>query len=192
MRKTYLAAAASLGALMLASTPASAAITIGLNDVKFDLGGTLTGTFTTTDDLSDLLDFSFTTSADDYGWFFGNFPGATYTKADAHDWSILWNPSGFITGLSASFGELFGNPAFSTISLVFDGNLSDSGTTPLLLSNETVLTWDGGTRFSHISSGSVSPVAGAIPEPGTWALMIGGLALVGASMRRRKVAVSFA
>jgi hypothetical protein len=33
---------------------------------------------------------------------------------------------------------------------------------------------------------------GAVPEPTTWAMMIGGLALVGASMRRRKVAVSFA
>lgn len=32
----------------------------------------------------------------------------------------------------------------------------------------------------------------AIPEPGTWAMMIGGFALVGASMRRRKVNVQFA
>jgi hypothetical protein len=34
---------------------------------------------------------------------------------------------------------------------------------------------------------------GAVPEPATWAMMIGGFALVGATMRRRhKVAVSFA
>jgi len=32
---------------------------------------------------------------------------------------------------------------------------------------------------------------GSIPEPATWAMMIGGLALVGAQMRRRKTAVSF-
>ncbi|MBT2188702.1 PEP-CTERM sorting domain-containing protein [Sphingobium sp. H33] len=32
----------------------------------------------------------------------------------------------------------------------------------------------------------------AVPEPATWALMIGGLALVGASMRRRKTTVAFA
>lgn len=35
-------------------------------------------------------------------------------------------------------------------------------------------------------------LAGAVPEPATWAMMLGGLAIVGASMRRRKVAVSFA
>jgi choice-of-anchor C domain-containing protein len=32
----------------------------------------------------------------------------------------------------------------------------------------------------------------AVPEPATWAMMIGGLGLVGVSMRRRKTAVSFA
>ncbi len=35
-------------------------------------------------------------------------------------------------------------------------------------------------------------VAGAVPEPATWAMMIGGLGLVGASMRRRSAKVSFA
>jgi hypothetical protein len=34
--------------------------------------------------------------------------------------------------------------------------------------------------------------SGAVPEPATWAMMIGGMALVGASMRRRRTAVSFA
>lgn len=38
-----------------------------------------------------------------------------------------------------------------------------------------------------------SAVSGAVPEPAAWAMMIGGLGLVGATMRRRrKVAVSFA
>jgi hypothetical protein len=32
----------------------------------------------------------------------------------------------------------------------------------------------------------------AVPEPATWAMMIGGLAVVGSAMRRRKTAVSFA
>jgi len=32
----------------------------------------------------------------------------------------------------------------------------------------------------------------AVPEPATWAMMIGGLAIVGATMRRRSLAVRFA
>jgi hypothetical protein len=35
-------------------------------------------------------------------------------------------------------------------------------------------------------------VADGVPEPSTWAMMIGGFALAGAAMRRRKTAVSFA
>jgi hypothetical protein len=35
-------------------------------------------------------------------------------------------------------------------------------------------------------------VTSAVPEPATWAMMIGGFGLVGASMRRRKVSVRFA
>ncbi|MCW2350907.1 SdiA-regulated domain-containing protein [Sphingobium sp. B12D2B] len=33
--------------------------------------------------------------------------------------------------------------------------------------------------------------AGSVPEPATWAMMLGGFALIGSTMRRRKVAVAF-
>lgn len=39
---------------------------------------------------------------------------------------------------------------------------------------------------------NINPVAAAVPEPATWGMMIGGLALVGAQMRRRSTKVSFA
>jgi hypothetical protein len=35
-------------------------------------------------------------------------------------------------------------------------------------------------------------LSGAVPEPASWAMMIGGLGLVGATMRRRATKVSFA
>jgi len=41
--------------------------------------------------------------------------------------------------------------------------------------------------FAQLGAG-----AGAVPEPATWAMMIMGLGIVGASMRRRRTTVSFA
>ncbi len=47
--------------------------------------------------------------------------------------------------------------------------------------------------FDDITFGSDVPGdPGAVPEPASWALMIGGFALVGAGMRRRRTAVAFA
>jgi hypothetical protein len=52
----------------------------------------------------------------------------------------------------------------------------------------------GGTAnfvaFDNITFGS--EIAGGVPEPASWAMMIGGLGLVGGAMRRRRTAVSFA
>jgi hypothetical protein len=56
---------------------------------------------------------------------------------------------------------------------------------------------DGAQPDSFWNSGSISfnyVTAGAIPEPATWAMMIGGFGMVGGAMRRRRVStkVSFA
>ena len=40
--------------------------------------------------------------------------------------------------------------------------------------------------------GAVVAVGGAIPEPASWAMMIGGFGFIGAAMRRRSVSVRFA
>jgi hypothetical protein len=39
---------------------------------------------------------------------------------------------------------------------------------------------------------SIPALSGAVPEPSSWAMMIGGFALVGAGMRRRRTSVAFA
>lgn len=49
----------------------------------------------------------------------------------------------------------------------------------------------GFTDLKQLKFGGIAPI-GAIPEPSTWAMLLLGLGVVGASMRRRKVNVSFA
>ena len=53
--------------------------------------------------------------------------------------------------------------------------------------------WQGGDDESWgVDNLSVWVNSGAVPEPASWAMMIGGLGLVGATLRRRRTAVSFA
>ena len=80
-----------------------------------------------------------------------------------------------ISGSSSGFAQFGGQTVFS-------GSLSNPVFTP------------GTFNFTGFSSGTltVSEVTAAVPEPATWAMMIGGFALAGATMRRRKMQVSFA
>lgn len=43
---------------------------------------------------------------------------------------------------------------------------------------------------SHFLSDATLTIAGGVPEPATWALMIGGLGLTGYSLRRRRLALA--
>ncbi len=50
------------------------------------------------------------------------------------------------------------------------------------------------TGYDNITFGSDRATGGAVPEPATWAMMIGGFGMVGGAMRyrRRKTSISFA
>jgi hypothetical protein len=50
----------------------------------------------------------------------------------------------------------------------------------------------GGGNVGRAFNGSLTYTGGAVPEPASWALMIGGFGLVGASMRRRRASFTAA
>ncbi len=51
----------------------------------------------------------------------------------------------------------------------------------------------GGSVYGDDRLGTVTlGAAGAVPEPATWAMMIGGFGLAGAAMRRRRATIAFA
>ncbi len=81
-----------------------------------------------------------------------------------------------ILGTSAGFAQFGGD-------VVFGGTVENPIFTP------------GTYNFpGFFSSGTltISALGGAVPEPASWALMIGGFALAGGTLRRRNAAVSFA
>lgn len=155
------------------SAPASAAVVFNLSNVHLVDGGQLTGTVTTSDDLSTLLDFSIVSTPKSS--VHGNFAGATYTLADATYTS--WNPA---LGLSALFLQ-----SLSTLSLYVADPLSATGASLAAASNEVV--WGKGTRWAVSGELVAQQQPGLVPEAATWAMMLAGFGLVGLSMRRRVV-----
>jgi hypothetical protein len=69
-------------------------------------------------------------------------------------------------------------------------NLSKANGTTITIGDDT---YSGAFGFTNVTLGQAAAAAAAVPEPASWAMMIGGFGLVGAAMRRqRKVAVRFA
>jgi len=105
------------------------------------------------------------------GVFNGNAETAStiaFGRGLASQFQILGTSSGFAQfGGDVVFGGTVNNPTFSPGTYNFTGFFS-SGTL------------------------KISELSAAVPEPATWAMMIGGFALAGASLRRRKITVTFA
>lgn len=160
-------------AATLLSAPAAAVVVFDLNNVTLVDGGTLTGSLTVSDDLSTLLDFSITSSSN-AGWPYGNYVGRTYSFADTTFYS--WNAA---QGLLADFG----GPS-ARVNIFVASPLTASGALLAVTTSETQSVTGGGTRYA-ISGELVAQQPGLVPEPATWAMLITGFGLVGASMRRR-------
>lgn len=56
------------------------------------------------------------------------------------------------------------------------------------LANVTRISWSNGAEFHQIDDLVVN-AAGAVPEPGSWALLIAGFGMIGAALRRTGVPV---
>ena len=87
-------------------------------------------------------------------------------------------------GLSAPYGSLVGRIGgiYQLLGTNFSGPAWASGTLELFY-------WDSN---SFDNSGRITVRVGDVPEPASWAMMLGGFGLIGGALRsRRRVAVSF-
>jgi hypothetical protein len=152
-------------AFVLAAGTASANIVYTFTGVTFTDGGTLTGTFTTNDSFSTLIDYNITTSP-------GIGIGFTYTPATA--------PNSFSSLPSILVVEDSGPD--NILQVTFDGGLTATGASILVGfadSFEQHL-----TARREITAGSVT--VAVVPEPSTIALLGIGVLAVLAYVRRRR------
>jgi hypothetical protein len=111
-----------------------------------------------------------------------NAPGGV-TSFGTGQW-ITSPGAGSGTGVAWGVGDL-ANATAGALTVIFDVNFmqTDAAASSQDLTKNLI---------GFVGNQVDPPVNNGVPEPATWAMMIGGFALVGASMRRRKVAVSFA
>jgi hypothetical protein len=156
--------------LFLVAGQASANIIFTFSGVTFDDGGTLTGTFTTNDALTSLVDFDITTSTN------GSF-GFHYTPGTA-------DPSSTSLPSILVFDSL---PSMENIlQITFNGGLTATGAPILIGQFDSFEQTDFGDLHRQITAGSVT--VNTVPEPSTIALLgIGVLGIgVGTYIRRRR------
>ena len=157
-------------AAIATSAPAWATKTFVLDGVTLQGGGTLTGTFTTDDALDKLLAVNITASASTVGAY--TFSQFTYDNVAQANWVSL-PTQGFQISTTGSAQQL---------RLTFNP-LTDTGAT-ILKNTSYEYQFTAGSRT--VTGGQVVLDApAAVPEPATWAMMIGGFGLIGAALRRR-------
>jgi hypothetical protein len=179
-----LAAGAAALAMMLGAAQAEAAIVNWtLSDGTFDDGGTFSGTFTVDTASDTITAWDITSSGVDFGFPFG-VVGFGYNNAQASD-------AAFDNG---------GGPTFTTGFFIFESvftftniPLAGPGSVAHLTGDESEYAFGFIPAGGHtIKDGqAVGVLAGGVPEPATWSMMILGAGLAGASLRRsRRTAVA--
>jgi len=105
--------------------------------------------------------------------------------------SITALPTDLIFNFDSNGRFLFGEPpglfgAFYCVdgAATLVGCIGPGGTENISRSGVTQISLDG----SAVLASAASSGGGPVPEPGTWALMVGGFGLIGTAIRRRKMA----
>ena len=167
------AASLALVVAALGGVQASAAnLGFQLSNVKFDDGTSLTGDFTIDDATGNLV--SFDIKSED-----GTLLGFEYmTGMDTYHNLFYVNEYIFI------------NPAYTQyVSLTFGAPLTAGSNA--LIADYRSYECDNCYVARYVVSGAA--VSGAVPEPASWALMLGGFGAIGGAMRaRRRTRVRFA
>ncbi|MBS0479307.1 MAG: PEP-CTERM sorting domain-containing protein [Proteobacteria bacterium] len=90
----------------------------------------------------------------------------------------------------SSSGNLFYTPQWQIEQLAIGPNLQGHDFLLTILGADCSPT--GHTGYVYLDGfGAVTPPAGGVPEPATWAMMIMGFGLMGGAIRRQRAAVRF-
>lgn len=87
---------------------------------------------------------------------------------------LVYVPLNYVSGSAISSDATFNNRTLASLGLV--------------TGDHTLTAGNGDTVSIHVGQAAPS----AVPEPASWALMLAGFGAIGATMRRKKTAVSFA
>jgi len=98
---------------------------------------------------------------------------------------------------NGGFGVLLGFLAMpQTNGCLVDGNLTVTGcgftkyTLNFTGTAQSIVLAGGGAYFDDLTIGAVGNPGGAVPEPASWALLIAGFGLTGATLRRRRTSMA--
>jgi len=213
-----LAAATILSGMAFAAGAANASELAGYGSMR-SLPGTIAVESEVQFDVSDILSFDGVGDADNEVYFLDLGAGAHITGigwdvdlfADSPSWlselAVQFSPTDLTNWVSLTPGigdDFSGSGSYSSggvvdlIGLGYDFYLGDDGLLRLEFfeqfddyADDWDGIWESGFLTIDYDGGTVPPPPG-VPEPASWAMMIGGFALAGATLRRRRLAVSFA